>query len=108
LTTSIDSKAEAFQANAAAMREQVGALRALIEETAKGGDTPSRDKHVARGKLLCVTASTGSWTLARRFSSCRRSRRTACMASRSPLRESSPASGGSAASNAWSSPTTRR
>jgi 3-methylcrotonyl-CoA carboxylase beta subunit len=52
LTTSIDSKAEAFQANAAAMREQVGALRALIEETAKGGDTPSRDKHVARGKLL--------------------------------------------------------
>ena len=52
LGTSLDGKAETFQANAAAMREQVAALRALLEEAAKGGDTPSRDKHVARGKLL--------------------------------------------------------
>ncbi|MGH6913386.1 MAG: carboxyl transferase domain-containing protein, partial [Geminicoccales bacterium] len=52
LSTSVDSKADDFQANADAMREQVAALRTLLEETAKGGDTQSRDKHVARGKLL--------------------------------------------------------
>ncbi len=52
LSTAIDSKTEAFQGNAAAMREQVAALRALIDETAKGGDAPSREKHTARGKLL--------------------------------------------------------
>jgi 3-methylcrotonyl-CoA carboxylase beta subunit len=52
LSTAIDGKAEAFQGNAAAMRAQVDALRALLDETAKGGDAPSREKHVARGKLL--------------------------------------------------------
>jgi len=34
------------------MREELDDLRALVEEIAKGGDTPAREKHIARGKLL--------------------------------------------------------
>ena len=52
LSTAIDSKSEAFQGNADAMRAQVAALRDLTGEIAKGGDAPAREKHRARGKLL--------------------------------------------------------
>jgi len=52
LSTSIDGKSEDFKANTAALRAQVDALRALLEEVSKGGDAPAREKHIARGKLL--------------------------------------------------------
>ncbi|MGD8810337.1 MAG: carboxyl transferase domain-containing protein, partial [Gammaproteobacteria bacterium] len=51
LSTSIDSRNDAFQGNAAAMREKVNDLRALVDEITKGGDVAAREKHVARGKL---------------------------------------------------------
>jgi 3-methylcrotonyl-CoA carboxylase beta subunit len=52
LSTSIDGNSDEFKANTAAMRDQVDALRGLLEEVAKGGDAPAREKHIARGKLL--------------------------------------------------------
>ncbi len=51
LTTAIDSKTDAFQGNAAAMREKVDELHRLVDEISKGGDVAAREKHVARGKL---------------------------------------------------------
>lgn len=41
-----------FQKNSAAMLEQVGDLRAKVEEIEQGGGEAARQKHLARGKLL--------------------------------------------------------
>ncbi len=52
LATSLDSRSEAFRANAAAMRAVVEDLRAHTEVIALGGDEASRQRHIGRGKLL--------------------------------------------------------
>jgi 3-methylcrotonyl-CoA carboxylase beta subunit len=52
ITTSLDPRSEAFRANAAAMRAVVEDLRAKSEEISLGGDAPSRQRHIGRGKLL--------------------------------------------------------
>ncbi len=52
LTTSIDTRSDAFRANAAAMQALVEDLRAKAELARKGGSESARQKHVARGKLL--------------------------------------------------------
>ena len=52
LPTSIDTRSAAFAANASHMGELVADLRAKAEEVALGGDVRSRERHVARGKLL--------------------------------------------------------
>ncbi|MEO3472753.1 carboxyl transferase domain-containing protein [Roseomonas sp. CAU 1739] len=52
LTSAIDTRAEAFRANAATMRALLDTLGARAAEAAAGGPTASREKHIARGKLL--------------------------------------------------------
>jgi len=52
LTTALDPRSEPFRANAAAMRVVVDDLRAKTETIALGGDEPSRQRHISRGKLL--------------------------------------------------------
>ena len=48
----IDTRSEEFKANAASLQRQVDDLRARAGEVALGGDAKSRERHVARGKLL--------------------------------------------------------
>ena len=52
LRTSADPASEAFRANAAAMDALVAGLRAARATAALGGPVSSRERHVARGKLL--------------------------------------------------------
>jgi 3-methylcrotonyl-CoA carboxylase beta subunit len=52
LATSVKTTSDAFRANAAAMRALVEDLRAKAAAIALGGDARSRERHVARGKLL--------------------------------------------------------
>jgi 3-methylcrotonyl-CoA carboxylase beta subunit len=52
LNTALDPRSEPFRANAAAMRAVVDELRAKTEQIALGGDEPSRQRHISRGKLL--------------------------------------------------------
>ena len=52
LTTVLDPRSEAFRANATAMRALVDDLRAKTETISLGGDEPSRQRHISRGKLL--------------------------------------------------------
>jgi 3-methylcrotonyl-CoA carboxylase beta subunit len=52
LRTAAVPSSEAFVRNDAHHRELVTELRALLQQTALGGPESSRDKHVARGKLL--------------------------------------------------------
>src|ERR1700693_1178452 len=52
LTTLLDPRSEGFRANAAAMRAVVDDLRAKTEAISLGGDEPSRQRHLGRGKLL--------------------------------------------------------
>jgi len=52
LATAIESRSEAFQANAAAMKELVDDLRAQAERIRLGGSQSAREKHLSRGKLL--------------------------------------------------------
>jgi 3-methylcrotonyl-CoA carboxylase beta subunit len=48
----IDARSEEFKANSASLQRQVDDLRARAGEVALGGDAKSRERHVARGKLL--------------------------------------------------------
>src|SRR5512132_4534210 len=52
LTSRIDPRSDDFRSNAAALRQQVEDLRARAAGIALGGDAKSRERHVARGKLL--------------------------------------------------------
>src|SRR5690349_8365691 len=52
LTTKLDPRGEDFRANASLMRELVADLRAKTADVARGGSEESRQKHLARGKLL--------------------------------------------------------
>jgi 3-methylcrotonyl-CoA carboxylase beta subunit len=52
LTTALDPRSDAFRANAAAMRAVVDDLKAKTETIFLGGDEPSRQRHIGRGKLL--------------------------------------------------------
>src|SRR5258708_38142242 len=52
LQTAIDRRSEAFRVNAAAMRASVDDLREKTAAIALGGDEPSRQRHLSRGKLL--------------------------------------------------------
>jgi len=52
LASHIDRNSPAFVANAAALDDLVSALRADLTATRLGGPEASRDRHVARGKLL--------------------------------------------------------
>jgi 3-methylcrotonyl-CoA carboxylase beta subunit len=52
LTTDIEPRAEAFQANRAAMKALVDDLRAQAERIRLGGSQSAREKHIRRGKLL--------------------------------------------------------
>ena len=52
LTSRIDTRSEDFRSNAAFLQAQVDDLRARATEIAAGGDLKSRERHVARGKLL--------------------------------------------------------
>ena len=52
LESLLDPRSAPFRANETAMRELVADLRATAATIANGGTTSSRDRHVARGKLL--------------------------------------------------------
>src|SRR4029078_1658762 len=52
LKSRIDTRSDEFKANAASLQRQVDDLRARAAEVALGGHTKSRERHVARGKLL--------------------------------------------------------
>jgi 3-methylcrotonyl-CoA carboxylase beta subunit len=52
LKSAIDTNAEGFKANAAAMRALVAEMAAITAKTALGGDAKSRARHVERGKML--------------------------------------------------------
>jgi len=47
-----NTRSEAYQANAAAMRKLVSDLRDRVARASLGGGEQARDKHLARGKLL--------------------------------------------------------
>jgi len=52
LSTSLDPRADAFAANAAAMRALVGDLREKVGVIREGGGPAARRRHLDRGKLL--------------------------------------------------------
>jgi 3-methylcrotonyl-CoA carboxylase beta subunit len=52
IETALDTRSEAFRANAAAMRALVDDLREKAAAIALGGNHISRQRHVSRGKLL--------------------------------------------------------
>lgn len=52
LSTSVNPDSAAFKANAAHMQELVADLQAKVATIAKGGSERSRERHIARGKLL--------------------------------------------------------
>ncbi|WP_168627677.1 carboxyl transferase domain-containing protein [Cryobacterium sp. BB307] len=52
LTSSLDTAGDAFRSNEAGQRELVDELRERLRVTALGGPERSRERHVARGKLL--------------------------------------------------------
>ena len=52
LASAIDPQSDTFRENAAAMEALVADLRAKTAEAALGGSERSRERHVARGKLL--------------------------------------------------------
>jgi len=52
LTTSLDTRSEAFAANAAAMRAFVADLREKLAAIREGGGEEARRRHLSRGKLL--------------------------------------------------------
>jgi 3-methylcrotonyl-CoA carboxylase beta subunit len=52
LTSAIDKHSDEFRANAARMRELTAELKARRAEAALGGNEKTRERHVARGKLL--------------------------------------------------------
>jgi len=52
IRTQLSTRSEGFRANAARMQALVADLRAKVGQVSLGGDAPSRERHVARGKLL--------------------------------------------------------
>ena len=52
LTSRIDTRSDEFRSNRDALERQVADLRTRATEIAQGGDAKSRERHVARGKLL--------------------------------------------------------
>src|SRR2546430_17576346 len=52
IPSSIDRRSEAFRANDQAMRAVVADLSDKSAAIARGGDEPSRQRHLGRGKLL--------------------------------------------------------
>ncbi|HBH57154.1 MAG TPA: methylcrotonoyl-CoA carboxylase, partial [Arthrobacter bacterium] len=52
LASRLDAASEAFAANNAAQLALAAGLRAMLAEAALGGPAKSRERHVARGKLL--------------------------------------------------------
>jgi 3-methylcrotonyl-CoA carboxylase beta subunit len=51
LESNVDTRDDAFRANAAAMQALVSDLRAKVEGISQGGGEHARERHVARGKL---------------------------------------------------------
>src|SRR6266480_4042175 len=52
IPTALDRRSDAFRANDQAMRAVVADLRDKSQAIAQGGDEPSRQRHLGRGKLL--------------------------------------------------------
>ena len=52
LKTELRAHTPEFQANQAAMLEQVGSLRDLLQQVVQGGGAKAQERHVSRGKLL--------------------------------------------------------
>jgi 3-methylcrotonyl-CoA carboxylase beta subunit len=52
LKSKLDTRAEDFKANAAAMKALVAELREKTAQVSRGGSEEARQKHLARGKLL--------------------------------------------------------
>jgi 3-methylcrotonyl-CoA carboxylase beta subunit len=52
LNSKLNPRSAEFQANAAAMTQQVADLREKVEIIGQGGGVATREKHLARGKLL--------------------------------------------------------
>jgi len=52
LASRVDPRSDAFRANAEAMRALVEDLRHQVHKVKQGGDERSRERHLARGKLL--------------------------------------------------------
>ena len=48
----INTRSDAFKQNAAHQRKRIAELRARVERTKQGGGERSRNRHLARGKLL--------------------------------------------------------
>jgi 3-methylcrotonyl-CoA carboxylase beta subunit len=52
IVSAVDTRSETFAQNRAALMAAVDDLKANVAETGKGGDDPSRQRHLSRGKLL--------------------------------------------------------
>src|SRR5690606_8365548 len=52
LTSAVDPASEAYRTNAESQRALVAELRERLARTARGGPERSRERHLARGKLL--------------------------------------------------------
>jgi 3-methylcrotonyl-CoA carboxylase beta subunit len=52
LASRVDPRSDAFRTNAEAMRALVEDLRRQVQKVKQGGDERSRERHLARGKLL--------------------------------------------------------
>lgn len=52
IQSSLNTRSEAFQSNAASMRQLVDDLRAKVAQASLGGGESARQKHLSRGKLL--------------------------------------------------------
>ncbi|HET7848219.1 MAG TPA: carboxyl transferase domain-containing protein [Pseudolabrys sp.] len=52
LKSQLNTRSEEFRANTAQMKQLVSDLRSKIETVSQGGDAASRQKHLARGKML--------------------------------------------------------
>ena len=52
IQSAINTRSDAYKANQLAMEDLVAELKSRLQEAALGGNERSRDRHVARGKLL--------------------------------------------------------
>ena len=94
IESKIDTGGDEFRARYDHNRALAQKLRADVAEAAKGGTEKSRERHVARGKLLPAIASSDCSILGRHSWRSDSSPRVTCSRERSPALASSAASAG--------------
>ena len=104
----VDRRSDRFAENARRMHELVADLERETARIARGGGEKSVERHLARGKLLPRDRIEGLLDPGSPFLELSPSPPMASTATRCRPPASSPASAGSRAASAWSSPTTRR